>query len=153
AGSPMEMEPELAAAVRELARARGVTVFMVLLAAFKVLLMRYSGQRDIVVGAPVAGRERPELEALIGFFVNSLVLRTDVGGDASFTEVLDRVRETALGAFAHQELPFEMLVEALAPQRDLSRNPLFQVTFQLLNQPTLTGQVGSGERAPDVQRG
>ena len=150
----LEIDAAVCASLRALARERSVTLFMVLLAAFKVVLMRYSGQNDIVVGAPVAGRERAELERLIGFFVNSLVLRTDLGHDATFTEVLDRVRETALGAYAHQELPFETLVEALAPERDLSRNPLFQVTFQLLNQPTLTGQLAA-ERAQalEVQRG
>src|SRR5207245_4514375 len=104
---------------------------MVLLAGFASLLHRYSGQPEVVVGAPVAGRSRAEIEGLIGFFVNSLVLRVDCGGDPSFRELVGRVREVVLGAFAHQELPFERLVEELQPERDLSRNPLFQVTFQL----------------------
>jgi amino acid adenylation domain-containing protein len=108
---------------------------MVLLAAFKVLLHRYSGQEDIVVGCPIANRNRAEIEGLIGFFVNSLVMRTDVSGDPSFLELVARVREVALGGYAHQDLPFEKLVEELEPERDLSRNPLFQVMFAFQNAP------------------
>jgi amino acid adenylation domain-containing protein len=126
----------LADELRGLGRSEQATLFMVLLAGFKALLSRYCRQEDISLMAPVAGRSRPELEPLIGFFVNSLVLRTDLSGDPSFRELLRRVRETALGAYAHQDLPFEMLVEKLQPERDLSRNPLFQVTFQLFSSPT-----------------
>ena len=94
-------------------REHGVTLFMMLLAGFKVLLHRYTGSRDIAVGTPIAGRTRPEVEGLIGFFVNTLVMRTEVSGEESFREVLRKVRETALGAYANQDAPFEQLVEAL----------------------------------------
>ncbi|HEV3048981.1 MAG TPA: amino acid adenylation domain-containing protein, partial [Longimicrobium sp.] len=123
--------PELHAAARALGVREGVTQFMVLLAAFQALLHRYTGQVDLVVGAPVAGRNRAEVEPLIGFFVNTLVLRADASGDPPFRDFLRRVQRTALGAFSHGDLPFEMLVEKLHPERDPSRNPLFQVTFQL----------------------
>src|SRR5262245_6284285 len=109
-----------------------VTLFMTLLTAFKILLFRYTGQDDIVVGSPIAGRTQIELEGLIGLFVNVLVLRTDLAGDPSFRELLQRVRKTCLEAYAHQELPFEKLVEELRPERDLSRTPLFQVFFNML---------------------
>src|SRR5262249_32975126 len=110
-----------------------VTPFMALLASFQVLLGRYSGQDDIAVGCPIANRNRPEIEKLIGFFVNTLVLRTNLAGNPTFREVLQRVREVALLAYAHQDVPFEKLVEELQPKRDPSRNPLFQVTFQIWN--------------------
>jgi amino acid adenylation domain-containing protein len=130
-----ELTAELTGRLKEFSRREGVTLFMSLLAAFNALLHRYTGQTDLVVGAPIAGRNRRELEGLIGFFVNTLALRTDLSGRPSFRELLGRVRATTLGAFAHQELPFEKLVEELHPQRDMSRNPLFQVTLALQNAP------------------
>ncbi len=121
--------------LRTLAREESATMFMVLLAAFKVLLSRYSGAADIAVGSPIANRTRSELESVVGFFVNTLVMRTSIDGDLSFRQILRRVRETAMEAYSNQDLPFEKLVEELQPERDLSRNPLFQVTFQLFNVP------------------
>ena len=108
---------------------------MTLLAAFQSLLFRHSGQDDIVVGTPIANRRYRELEDLIGFFVNTLALRAVRWQTLTFTELLQRVREVTLGAYAHQDLPFEKLVEELQPERDLSRNPLFQVMFALQNAP------------------
>ncbi|MEH1791682.1 amino acid adenylation domain-containing protein [Nostoc sp.] len=123
--------------LKNLSRHSGVTLFMTLLTAFKTLLYRYTGQTDIVVGSPIANRNRAEVESLIGFFVNVLVLRTDLSGDLSFQEFLTRVKSTALEAYIHQDLPFEKLVEELQPNRDLSYNPLFQVMFVLQNVPIL----------------
>ena len=122
---------ELSGKLKELSQREGVTLFMTLLAAFQVLLARYSGQKDVVVGTPIAGRTRTEGEAVIGLFVNTLALRVDVSGEPSFREVLARVRETCLGAYAHQEIPFEKLVQELRPERSLRHSPLFQVFFQL----------------------
>src|SRR5436305_8671167 len=110
---------------------------MVLLAAFVVLLQRHSDQRDIAVGVPVAGRSGPELERLIGFFINTIVLRTEVRRDDRFTDLLTRVREVALDGYADQDVPFEDLLARLHPERDASRTPLFQVMFNYLNQPEL----------------
>ncbi len=129
----MVLPRELAGHLRELAQGAEATLFMVLLAAYKVLLKRYSGQDDVLVGIPVAGRGRPELAGLIGLFVNTLVLRTDLSGAPPFIEVVRRVREQTLDALDHQELPFERLVEEVAPVRDLSRSPLFQVMFVMQN--------------------
>jgi amino acid adenylation domain-containing protein len=129
----------LTEALRALGLSEGVTLFMTMLTAFNVLLFRYTEQEDLVVGTPIANRTRAELEDLIGFFINMLVLRVDLSGDPSFRGLLARVREVALGAYAHQDLPFEMLVSELHPERDMSRNPLFQVTFQL------TKAAGAGE--------
>jgi amino acid adenylation domain-containing protein len=119
--------------LRRLAQAEGATLFMTLMAVFQLLMMRYTGQDDIVVGTPIANRNRPELEPLIGFFVNTLVMRGRLEGRPTFREYLRRVRETALAAYANQDLPFEKLVEELHPQRDLGRNPIFQVMFVLQN--------------------
>ena len=108
-------------------------MFMTLLAAFKALLYRYTGQQDILVGTPIVGRKQREAEDLIGFFVNTLVLRSQLHSDLTFRELLKRVMEATLGAFAHQDVPFEKLVQELDPNRDLSRQPLFQVVFMLQN--------------------
>jgi hypothetical protein len=124
---------ETSAAIRELAKQEGVTLYAFLLAAFSVLLGRYSGQDDIVVGTPTANRTRPEVEPLIGFFVSTLVLRTDLSGAPTFRELLARAKESALGAFAHADVPFERIVEDLQPVRDPSRAPLFQVALALEN--------------------
>ncbi|HEV2734584.1 MAG TPA: condensation domain-containing protein, partial [Longimicrobiaceae bacterium] len=134
---------ELAGAVSALARQEGATPFMVLLAAWQALLARWSGQDDVVVGSPIAGRTRAETEGLIGFFVNTLALRTELSGRPSFREVVARVREATLGAYAHQELPFEHLVEALGGERDAARNPVFQVMFALQNTPG-AAEIGLG---------
>ena len=129
------LNEELTSGLRQLARREAATLFMTLLAAFQALLQRYSGQQEIVVGTPVAGREQPETEALIGFFVNPIVLRGDLSGNPTFTELLRRVREATLAAYAHQRVPFEKLVEELQPQRSLSHSPLFQVMMVLQNTP------------------
>ncbi|MCK1502142.1 non-ribosomal peptide synthetase [Bradyrhizobium sp. 188] len=127
------LDRELTEDLKTLSQASGATLFMTLLAAFKTLLHRLSGETDIAVGSPIANRTRSELESLIGFFVNTLVLRTDLSGDCSFLELLARVREVALGAYGHQDMPFEKLVEELQPERDLTHNPLFQILFAVQN--------------------
>jgi amino acid adenylation domain-containing protein/FkbM family methyltransferase len=131
----LELDQELSEKLRALSQRESVTLFMLLLAVFKLLLLKYSGQQDIVIGADVANRNRAETENLIGFFVNMLVLRTDLSGNPTFTELLHRVREVCLEAYAHQDLPFEKLVEELQPERSLSYAPLFQVVFALQNAP------------------
>jgi amino acid adenylation domain-containing protein len=128
---PYALSGELAAAVKALSRREGTTLFMTFLAAYMTLLARYSGQRDVAVGTPVAGRTHRELEELIGCFLNTLVLRGDLGGDPTFRALLERVRQSVLEAYAHQALPFEMVVEALQPERSLSYEPLFQVVLNL----------------------
>jgi acyl carrier protein len=125
----------LTAAIKSLSAQEGTTLFMTLLAAFQALLCRYSGQDDIVVGSNIAGRNRKEIEGLIGFFINNLVLRTDLSGNPTFRQLLGRVRDVCLNAYAHQDLPFDLLVEELQPDRSLSHNPLFQVMFNLQNMP------------------
>ena len=130
--------PELSGRLVTLGHREGTTLFMTLLAALEVLLHRHTGETDLLVGTPVAGRLRSEAEGLIGVFLNTLVLRTDLGGDPPLCELLRRVRETALEAYAHQDLPFEKVLAELQPQRDASRTPYFQVFFNLLNFPERT---------------
>ena len=132
---PVVMSTDLSTAIAALARRSGATSYMVLLAAFQLLLSRWSGQADLVVGSPIAGRTERQTEGLIGFFVNTLVMRADISDDPSFAELLAQVKEAALGAYAHQDIPFEKLVQHLQPHRDLSRQPLFQVMFAFLNVP------------------
>lgn len=134
----LELPHSLTQALEALSSQEGVTLFMTMLAAFQTLLYRYTQQEDIAVGSPIANRNRSELEGLIGFFVNSLVLRTDFSGNLTFRELLNRVREVTLGAYSHQDLPFEKLVEELHPERDLSYHPFFQVVFSLQNTPIET---------------
>ncbi|HEV2706445.1 MAG TPA: condensation domain-containing protein, partial [Pyrinomonadaceae bacterium] len=148
ASLPVDIPLELLLRLKELSRREGVTLYMTLLAAFKTLLQRYASQDDIVVGADVANRTRLETEGLIGFFVNMLVLRTDLSGDPSFSELLARVREVTLGAYAHQDVPFAMLVDELRVERELSRNPLFQVVFVLQNAPLKELELPSVKLAP-----
>ncbi len=131
----LQLPQDLAVSLRALSQREGVTLFMTLMAAFQALLCYYSGQNDVVVGTDVANRNRVETEKLIGLFVNQIVMRTDLSGDPTFSELLARVREVALGAYAHQEIPFEKLVEALKPKRSLSHTPLFQILFTLQNMP------------------
>ena len=135
AGQSLELSKALPDQVKALSRKEGTTLFMTLLAAFQTLLYRYTGQDDIAVGSPMAGRTRTEIEGLIGFFVNTLVLRGDLSGNPTFRELLARVRKVAVEAYAHQDVPFEKLVEELQPQRNLSHSPLFQVMFVFQNAP------------------
>ncbi|MGE0127963.1 MAG: amino acid adenylation domain-containing protein [Blastocatellales bacterium] len=133
-----ELSAQLSETLKSFSNQEGVTLFMTLLAAFKALLHRYTGQDDIIIGSPIANRNRIEIEGLVGFFVNTLPLRTDLSGDPSFSDLVSRVREVALEASAHQDLPFEKLVDELQLARDLSRAPLFQVVFVLQNTPRQT---------------
>ncbi|GAA3845657.1 non-ribosomal peptide synthetase [Streptomyces phyllanthi] len=142
---PFTVPADVVDGLRKVAQDGGATMFMVLLAGFSVLLGRYCGQDDIVVGTPVADRGRAETEDLIGFFLNTLVMRADLSGDPTFAEVLARVRETALGGYAHQDLPFEQLVDALVTDRDRSRTPLFRVFFSYVQ-----GGEDAGRQEPDV---
>ncbi|HEV7588933.1 MAG TPA: condensation domain-containing protein, partial [Longimicrobium sp.] len=141
-GHRVDIPAAVTAEVAALARRESATPYMVLVAAVQAALSRWSGQTDLVVGAPMANRTRHEVEPLIGFFVNTLPLRTDLSGDPSFAELLARVRDVTLGAFAHQEVPLERLVEELAPGRDPARSPLFQVAFVLQNAPWAQLELG-----------
>jgi aspartate racemase len=134
----LKLSQKLSQSLSEFSQREGVTLFMTTLAAFQTLLFRYTGQEDIVVGTPIAGRNRVEIESLIGFFVNTLALRTNVSGNPTFRQLLRHVKEVALGAYAHQDLPFEKLVEELNPERDLSHSPIFQVMFGMQNAPRST---------------
>ncbi|HEX8538507.1 MAG TPA: condensation domain-containing protein, partial [Cystobacter sp.] len=129
------LPPELIESLRALSRRHGATLFMTLFSAFNVLLGRYTGQEDLVVGTTIANRTRAELEGLMGLFVNTLAIRTDLSGPPSFVALLERVKQTMLAAYAHQDAPFNEVVDALQPVRDLSRTPLFQVMFDLINTP------------------
>jgi amino acid adenylation domain-containing protein len=128
-------------ALKQFNQQEDTTLFMSLLAAFNVLLYRYTDQKDILIGSPIANRSRPELEGMLGLFVNTLVLRNNLSGNPSFRELLHRVREVTLNAYAHQDLPFEILVEELHPERDLSRNPLYEIMFVLQNSPVSVQEV------------
>ncbi|HYK43323.1 MAG TPA: amino acid adenylation domain-containing protein [Thermoanaerobaculia bacterium] len=140
----ISLPPDVTASLKVLSRRASATLYMTLLGGFAALLHSFSGEEDIVIGSPVAGRIRVETERLIGFFLNTLVLRVDLSGDPSFRELLGRVRETALGAYAHQDLPFERLVDELRPSRTLAHNPLFQVWLVLQNAP------GEGLHLPEA---
>ena len=131
----VDIEPVLAAQIRDLCRTATTTPFMVLLAAFKVLVFRYTGLEDVLIGGPTSNRQRQELAPLVGFFVNNLVFRTDLSGNPRFVDLLARVKETALSTYAHQDMPFDLLVERLAPDRGLGHSPLVQVMFTLQNVP------------------
>ena len=154
ATEPLSIPAEVSESLKALSRSEGVTMFMLLLAAWQVLLSRYTGADDIVVGAPIAGRNRAEVEQLIGFLVNTLVLRTDLSGNPPFLEILKRVHDVTVGAFAHQDLPFEKLVEELQPERNLSHTPLFQVMFAFQNAPTVVAELPElSLSAVDVEAG
>jgi amino acid adenylation domain-containing protein len=142
---PLWLEPGLTGRLSALALETGTTLFMVLLAGFEMLLGIYSGAEDLAVGTPIAGRNRAELEGLIGFFVNSLVLRGDLSGDPSFVDLLGRVREDTLSGYTHQDLPFEKLVEEVKPERSRAHSPIFQVMFALQNAP-----MGGGSELPGL---
>jgi amino acid adenylation domain-containing protein/non-ribosomal peptide synthase protein (TIGR01720 family) len=135
---------EVVDALSILSRAEGATLFMTLLAAFQTLVSRYTREQDVVVGTPIAGRNTEQVEPLIGFFVNTLVLRNDLSGDPTFRELLGRVRETTLGAYTHQDMPFDLLAEKLVPVRDPSLNPFFQLLFSMQNNP-VADVTASGE--------
>src|SRR5260370_37497404 len=137
---------ELMEKLNTIGRAESATLFMALLAAFQLLLARYTGTDDIAVGSPIAGRNRAETESLIGFFINTLVLRTDLSGDPTFQELLRRVRDVCLGAFANQDVPFGKLVEDLQPSRTATHPPLFQVLFVFQNATPASVQAPTSER-------
>jgi amino acid adenylation domain-containing protein len=143
-----QIAPELTEALTRLGQRHEASLFMVLLAAFKTLLLRYTGQHDLVVGSPIANRTRPEIEPLIGCFINTLALRTRIPRRASFAELIGLVRETTLGAYAHQDVPFEQVLEAVQPARDLSHSPLFQVMLVLQNAPMPTLELAGALLSP-----
>ena len=145
---PVELGQETAVGLKALSREEGCTLFMTLLAAFDVLLHGYTEQEDVIVGTDAANRNHAETEKVVGFFINQLVLRTRLDGDPTFRELLGRVREITLGAYTHQELPFDRLVKALRPERDASRAPLFQVKFALQNLPLPTVELGRLKLSP-----
>ncbi len=132
-----DLSPQLVGEVRELCRQQGVSLFMTMLAAYKALLYRYTGQEDLIVGSPMANRNQSEFESVVGFLVNPVVLRTDLSGDPSFVDLLKQVRAVSSAAYEHSEMPFELLVEELSPERDLSYNPIFQVSFAVVSVPRL----------------
>ncbi|WP_393062391.1 amino acid adenylation domain-containing protein [Streptomyces sp. LN549] len=148
---------EVAEGLRKAAGRQGASMFMALLSLFQIVLARYCRQDDIAVGTPIAGRNRAEIEDVVGLFVNTLVMRTDLSGDPTFTELIDRVKDTALGAYDHQDLPFERLVEEVAPERDLSRNPLFQTMFVLQAPGSADGEAwalaGTDVEPVEIERG
>jgi amino acid adenylation domain-containing protein len=151
---PLTLSPELTAALKALSQRAGVTLFMTLLAGWEALLHRYTDQEDMAIGLAVANRNHMETESIIGFFVNMLVLRADLSGNPSFMRLLEHVREICLQAYAHQDLPFEKLVESLKPERDLNRTPFFQVVFQILNNPQPKMQVSGLRITPlDIESG
>ena len=133
ASKEFSLDKELLAQLHFLSKDQGTTLYMTLLAAFKILLHKYSGQQDICVGSPIANRTQQEVEGLIGFFVNTLALRSEVKSEASFTELLQQVRVTMMEAYEHQDVPFEKVVEVVVKERDMSRNPLFQVMLDFQN--------------------
>ena len=147
-----ELPADLANRLRALSQQQGVTLFMTLLAAFDILLWRYSGQSDIVIGTPIAGRNRSELEDLIGYFANTLPLRVQLADNPAFSDLLVRVRESAFEAYAHQDVPFDKLVEELRPERSLSHTPLFQVIFAFENTPQAFESTGLKMKCLEVNR-
>jgi len=148
ANQSFALSDKLTAELKALSQREGATLFMTLLAAFQTFVHRYTGNEDILVGTPIAGRNQAELEGLIGFFVNTLVMRADLGGNPTFRSLLEQVRETALGAYAHQDLPFETLVDKLEVERDLSRTPLFQIAFALDSDPASTLELSNLKYQP-----
>lgn len=145
---PVSFSQSITRHIKQLSQQQGLTLFMTLLAAFNVLLYRYTAQEDIVVGSPIAGRNRKEDENMIGFFVNTLTLRSDLSGNPTFIDLMQRVREVALGAYKNQDLPFEKLVEEVLVDRSLSHNPLFQTAFALQNIPAPLLEISDAEATP-----
>jgi len=145
---PISLAKDVADAVKKFSQREGMTPFMTLLAAFNALLMRYSGQEHIVLGTDIANRTTAETEQMIGFFINLLPVHTDLSGDPSFRELLSRVREVALGAYAHQDIPFDKLVQDLQPERSQSHNPIVQALFVMQNAPRQQRELPGLELSP-----